>query len=226
MGCFLLKGRQGSVSWAENVRNALRQCLAEAEVFTPTNEAGHFFESDIVNGWLCVAAGIDGQRIQRYFPKNNAKQCRSETGIQIEGGGKLSFALKVRQFDPVDFNDQIGNRIASFAPGRDVPYIELNDGFIHLQDMSRGDENVGHLRWDFDASNAYQQPQEAWLSSWMTIIGFNPAHPVSHLHINQTPLDHYHSSRDAQTHSPDELRLAIGVPNPLAMFMSIAAWLR
>ena len=92
--------------------------------------------------------------------------------------------------------------------------------------MERGSEAIEHLRWDFDPAAAYAAPQEKWLQRWKPIIGFNPAHPPSHLHINQKPLDHFTRSRDAQAYSPDELRLAIGVPNPLAFLMSIAVWLR
>jgi len=202
------------------------ECFDEAEVFESTHEAGHFFESEVVNGWLCVAAGIEGQRAQRYFAKNGAKQSRAETKIHVEGGGLLSFALKLRKFDPANMDYDIGNRITSFAPHRKVPSIELDDGFFRIQDLTPGDDHISHLRWDFDAGNAYQQPQEAWLRHWKDIVGFNPAHPVSHLHLNQTPLDHYQSNRDAQTHPSNDFRLATGVPNPLAWLMSIAAWLR
>ncbi|MDA1014040.1 MAG: hypothetical protein O3A00_06255 [Planctomycetota bacterium] len=61
---------------------------------------------------------------------------------------------------------------------------------------------------------------------WKDALAFNPAHPPSHLHINQTPLDEYESLRDAGTHSPAELRLTVGVPNPLALILSVAAWKR
>ena len=39
-------------------------------------------------------------------------------------------------------------------------------------------------------------------------------------------FDEYESRRDASTHSPAELRLAVGVPNPLALILSVAAWKR
>ena len=210
------------------IQKQFSACFSNAEVFTRENASGTFFESEKIRkknqDWLVVAAGVTESIAESYFSNNRARQVRAATPVNVIGGGQLSFAFIVRDIVVNDLNEANAEFVTTFAPKRGVPLIELSDSFFRLSNLSENESRLDHLRWELDSTNAFQQPHEKWLHPWKEAIGFNPAHPPSHLHINQKPLDDFESSREASTHSPAELRLAVGVPNPLALILSVAAW--
>lgn len=212
------------------IKRQFAACFAEAEVFDRDSASGTFFEVEEIRKnsqkWLVVAAGVSGLHAKELFPVSSGRQARAELPVNVMGGGLLSFAFILRPINLADLTESIAHRVTTFAPNRGIPLVQLHDSFFRLSNLPDNDSFLAHLRWELDSSNALRHPHESWLHPWKDALSFNPAHPPSHLHINQTPLDDYESSRDASTHSPDELRLAVGVPNPLALILSIAAWKR
>ncbi len=95
-----------------------------------------------------------------------------------------------------------------------------------MWDIRDEKSKIHSLRWELDNVQALQDPRESWLTEWRRYLGFNPAHPASHLHINAIPFVPNTESNERIEHSPQEIRLGIGVPNPLGLVLSIAAWLR
>lgn len=212
------------------IRQQFSNCFAAAEVFERDSATGTCFEVDRIRkrkrDWLAVAAGVSEALARELFPDNRGRQERAQLPVNILGGGELSFAYILRSIGETELNKAGAEFVTTFAPKRGIPFVELQDSFFRLSNLPGENIRLAHLRWELDSTNAFQQPQESWLHPWREVLIFNPAHPPSHLHINQRPLEDYESSRDASTHSPGELRLAVGVPNPLALILSVAAWIR
>lgn len=202
----------------------------DAGVFERDSASGTFFEVEKIRkgnrDWLAVAAGVSESRAKKIFPNNSGRQGRAELPVNIMGGGQLSFAFILRSIGTTEMNESTAEFVTTFAPKRGIPLIQLQDSFFGLSNLPDNDSRLAHLRWELDSTNAFKHPHESWLHPWKDALIFNPAHPPSHLHINQTPLDEFESSRDSSTHSSAELRLAVGVPNPLALILSVAAWKR
>jgi len=122
---------------------------------------------------------------------------------------------------PVPQHDPI-SQIAHFAPSEEVPLVEIREGFFRIRDLAENKNTVNSLRWELDAVQSRRDPIEPWLRRWALILGYNPAHPPSHLHINS--YDEAEVSMPVDSSS--DLRLCVGVVNPLALVLSIGAWLR
>ena len=212
------------------IKKQFDACFDDAGVFERDSSSGTLFEVEKIRkgnqDWLVVAAGVNEALAKKCFPGNPARQQRAELPVNIMGGGQLSFAFILRSIGAGEINESNLEFVTTFAPKRGLPLIHLRDSFFRLSNLPENDSKLSHLRWELDSINAFQQPHELWLHPWKDALAFNPAHPPSHLHINQTPLDDYEFSRDLSTHSPSELRLAVGVPNPLALILSVAAWKR
>ena len=215
----------------DTIKRQFAACFEKAGIFDRDSASGTFFEVEKIRkckqDWLAVVAGVSGALAKKCFPNNSGRQERAQLPVNISGGGQLSFAFILRSIGTPEFNESIAEFVTTFAPKRGIPLIQLQDhSFFGLSNLPDNDSRLAHLRWELDSTNAFKQPHESWLHPWKDALSFNPAHPPSHLHINQPPLDDYESSRDASTHSPAELRLAVGVPNPLALILSVVVWKR
>ena len=94
-------------------------------------------------------------------------------------------------------------------------------------DLSDGKFGLFNLRWEVDTREAGKPPREHWLRDWKRTLRHNPAHPSSHLHFNTQPkASPVERSRGLEEPGENDLRLAIGDPNPLAFLLSVAAWVR
>ncbi len=214
----------------DTIKRLFDACFTDAAIFERDRSGSAFFEIDKLRkhkqDWTVIAAGVSERLAKEFFPNNQGRRDRAEIPVNIIGGGQLSFAFVLRAINKLDLSESNAEFTTTFAPQRGIPFIQLQDSFLRLSNLSDNESRLTHLRWELDSTDAFQQPQEPWLHDWKDILRFNPAHPPSHLHINQTPSEDYESSRESGTHSPAELRLAVGVPNPLAIILSLATWKR
>jgi hypothetical protein len=214
----------------ENIARAFIECFQDAGVFE-RSAGGTIVETEVLRKenkkWLVVAAGISEEEAKEVFPLNAKRAERASEPVTVLPDGQLSLLLVLR---PVSFpiqNTTDHENVAAFSPGKGIPLVQLRQGcFLRIWDIRDEKSRIHSLRWELDNVQSLRAPHESWLTEWRRYLTFNPAHPASHLHINAVPfvpnLDEYERSED----SHDELRLGIGVPNPLGLVLSIAAWLR
>jgi len=204
--------------------------MRDAQVFDRDVAGGSLFEVDNLKkenrNWLVLAAGVPPEESNTVFPNNPARAERATIPLNILGGGQASFHFLLRPLDfPVE-NSPTFARAAHFAPGDGIPLVEIREAYFRLSNLPGDNSPLNHLRWEFDLVTAYQDPMEDWLPPWKSRITYNPAHPPSHIHFNAPPIDAESVGRGRSDHSPAEFRLAVGLPNPLAMILSFAVWIR
>ena len=214
-----------------DVSSVFGACMRDAQVFERDVPSGSLFEAEALRRenkrWLAVAAGIADAESSTVFPNNPARAERATIPLNILGGGQASFFFLLR---PIGFpleEPSTFARAAHFAPRDGIPLVEIREGsYFRLSNLPGEDNRLNHLRWELDLTTAYQDPKEEWLRPWMRRIQYNPGHPPSHIHFNAPPFDAEFVGPDRSDHSPSELRLAVGIPNPLAMILSLAVWIR
>ena len=214
----------------DDLSRVLIACMRDAQIFERDVPSGGLFEADSLKKenkkWLAVAAGITQEESSAVFPANPARAERATIPLNILGGGQASFFFLLRPLGfPVEDSSTFA-RTAHFAPRDGIPLVEIREAYFRLSNLPGDDNRLNHLRWELDFKTAYEDPLEEWLRSWMSRIQYNPAHPPSHIHFNAPPVDAESVGRDLSNHSRSELRLAVGIPNPLAMILSFAAWVR
>jgi hypothetical protein len=146
--------------------------------------------------------------------------------LSVLGGGQASFCYVLRPLVfPIEGSATF-SRTTDFAPGEGIPLVEIRDAYFRLSNLPGDGNRVNHLRWELDPGTGHREPIEDWLLPWMERLRYNPGHAPSHIHLNAPPVDAEAVGRDQQEHSSSELRLAVGIPNPLALILSLAAWIR
>ncbi len=205
-------------------------CMRDAQVFERDAPSGSLFEVERLRkekgNWLAIAAGVAEEESSAIFPNNSARAERATIPLNILGGGQASFFFVLRPLSlPVEKSSTFA-RAAHFAPGDGIPLVEIREAYFRLSNLPGDDNRLNHLRWELDLMTAHQDPKEDWLRPWMSRIQYNPGHPPSHMHFNAPPFDAESLGGDRTEHSPSELRLAVGIPNPLAMILSLAVWIR
>ena len=214
----------------DNVSRVFTACMRDAQVFERDVQSSGLFEAEVVKkekkDWLAVAAGVAEEESGKVFPSNSARAERATLPLNILGGGQASlfFVLRPAEF-PIE-NPSTFDRLAHFSPGDDIPLVEIREAYFRLSNLPGDDNRLSHLRWELDFSAGRGEPMEGWLQPWIRRIQYNPAHPPSHVHFNAPPVDADSTGRHRSHHSRSELRLAVGVPNPLAMILSLAVWIR
>lgn len=215
----------------DDLNRVFAACIRDAQVFERESPNGSLFEVDTLKKenkhWLAIAVGVrDEDEAKKIFPTNPARAERAMIPLGILGGGQASFYFLMR---PLNYAIELSStflRASHFAPREGIPLVEIREAYFRLSNLP-GDENrLNHLRWELDAITPYHEPLETWLHPWARQIQYNPAHAPSHIHFNALPLDAEALGREGPDHSPSELRLAVGIPNPLALVLSIAAWVR
>jgi hypothetical protein len=202
----------------------------DAAVFERST-GGTVVETDVIKkenkNWVVIAAGVGFDDAHAYFRSNPKRAERAQEPVTILPHGRLSLLIVVRAVKPPFESIQELENVAVFAPGSGVPLVQVRDGsFMRCWDIRDPDARVRTLRWEMDIPNARSDPYEAWLNQWKLHLDFNPAHSASHLHINADAIDPNAPIDDRIEHSSRELRLGVGVPNPLGLVLSLATWLR
>lgn len=213
----------------QRVAELLEACFRDAGVFSSQSGGTGLIETDVHTvertRWLVACAGIGEKNAADYFPGQPKKRARAVNPLRTGDSGHLSFLFIVRPYDPGE-GTALPPGVTTFAPGIDIPYVEYRTGsFFRASDLDGGEIGVRHFRWEFDLVSARSEPRETWLRNWSRILGHNPAHPPSHLHVNSPPFEEDDGKRRVD-HSADDLRLAVSPPNPLALVLSFAAWQR
>jgi hypothetical protein len=214
----------------DDVSRVFSACMRDAQVFERDVASGSLFEVDSLKkekkSWLALAAGITEEEAGNVFPTNSSRADRATIPLSVLGGGQVSFYFVLRPIRlPIDELTMF-SRAAQFAPRKGIPLVEVRDAYFRVSNLPSHENRLNHLRWEFDLRTAHQDPIEEWLRPWMHRIQYNPGHAPSHIHFNAPPIDVEAVGRDRAEHSPSELRLAVGVPNPLALILSISAWIR
>ncbi len=212
------------------VNGVFEVCMRDAQVFDRDVPGGSLFETETLRKerrkWLVVAAGIADNDAARVFSGSSARAERATIPLNVLGGGQASLLFVLRPLGlPVEKRSTLA-RLAHFAPGDDVPLVEMREAYLRLSDLPGSDNGLNHLRWELDLVAAHDEPLEEWAQPWKSRIHSNPAHPPSHLHVNSPTTDARRAERGRMDDSRSELRLAVGIPNPLAMLLSLAAWIR
>lgn len=204
------------------IQSHIDRCLRDSLVFSRKTIGGNLVEVEVFRHdqaeWLVIAAGISESEARRFFPQTSSRAERAMIPFSITGAGNGAMLFVVRPHE----SGLVNSCVASFSS--DIPFIELFAGYFRLLDVDN--ETVRHLRWEWDSQASRDEPIETWLVSWKSVLGFNPAHAPSHLHLNSPPLVTTKRGRARKEPAANELRLAVGVPNPLAFLLSIAVWLR
>jgi hypothetical protein len=204
--------------------------MKDALIFDRDVASGSLFEVDCLKkenkSWLALAAGITPAESEEIFPTNRSRAERATIPLIVLGGGQGSFLFVLRPLALPIAGFPAFSRAAQFAPGEGIPLVEIRDAYFRVSNLPGEDSGLNHLRWELDLGTAYQNPLEDWLLPWTRRLQYNPGHAPSHLHFNAPPLDAEAVGRDRREFVSAELRLAIGIPNPLALVLSIAAWLR
>jgi hypothetical protein len=214
----------------DKIANIFVECFQDAGVFERSS-GGTIVETDVIRkenkSWLAVAAGIDQNSANDLFGPNSTRAERACEPVSIVPDGQLSLLLILRPVS-VPFQKVIDfDNVATFSPGKGIDLVQMRQGcFVRVWDVRDAKSRIHSLRWELDNVRALQNPHESWLTAWRRYLSFNPAHPASHLHINAIPFIPNAEEPERIEPSREELRLGIGVPNPLGLILSLAAWLR
>ena len=214
----------------DKVADTFVECFQDAGVFERSS-GGTIIETDVVRKenkkWIVVAAGIGQDVANGLFPHSPSRAERASEPVTIVPDGQLSILLVLRPV-ALPFQKDIDlENVTNFSPGKGIPFVQLRQGcFLRIWDVRDTKSRIHSLRWELDVVQALQYPREDWLREWRRYLGFNPAHPPSHIHVNAIPFIPNAQENERIEHSADELRLGIGVPNPLGLILSLAAWLR
>lgn len=213
----------------EQVSRTIVDCFNDAGIYR-RSENRPIVETEVAmidsRQWVVAAAGLDTSNAERYFGSQTNRADRVREAVSIQPQGRLEILFILRPVDPA--NEQITNpdRIVRFAPGRHIPFVEVGDGsFLRFDDLPDTHVPFHSLRWELDERSSHQRPLELWLTDWYEAFYQNPAHPAAHLHVDSLSNQSTKRTRSSASSQP-ELRLAMGIPNPLAMIMSVAVRLR
>lgn len=214
-----------SISDLVGIQRTFTKCLKDIAVFERFHSDGQFFEVNDIQKenkrWLVVAAGIGEDETRDLFHENHKRAQKSLIPLLYKSTCRISFLFVLRPFDQDPMYSNQALLISPFAPTSGIPWVEIRNGYIKILNIPDNDNRLVNLRWEWDVIPALQYPYERWLRFWKDNCGFNPAHPPSHLHLNSDVIS---SRRSGELEN--ELRLALGRPNPLAFLLSIAVWLR
>jgi hypothetical protein len=214
----------------DQIADLFDKCFHDATVFERST-GGAVVETDVIRlekkKWVVVAAGIEAEEAYRYFPDNSKRAERAVEPVEILPRGRLSLLIVVRSVRSSVENVAELDNVTAFALGYDIPLVQVRDGsFIRCWDIQDPDSRLHLLRWELDIQSARSDPHEEWLNNWKQHLNFNPAHSASHLHINAPAIVPNEPVAERIEHPPHELRLGVGVPNPLGLILSVATWLR
>lgn len=175
--------------------------------------------------WIVLAAGVDPERSSDFFAYSGRRKEFASIPISVYSGAQMCILLVMRPFDFGSESLAPHHHVTLFAPGEDIPYVAIREGYVRLTHLPNDNNaHLDSLRWELDVVEGLKIPMERSLREWHSTIGSNPAHPPSHLHFNSLPKSMDRAS-DVNSKSTD-LRLSMGVPNPLALVLSLSNWIQ
>jgi hypothetical protein len=208
----------------ERIQGHVDGCLQQAGLFHRSVEGAQLFENEIVHKskqkWLVIAAGISEAEAGTCFSEAHKRE-RAVIPIQINPSGQLSLLLIIRPLGQEALSTE-GKYVTDFS--RDVGPVELYQG-CYVRADGLPTPTVQQIRWELDPVAGHKEPHEKWLLPWAGVVGCNPAHPPSHWHINSPAIELPGRRQRRRVVNPPELRLAVGLPNPLLLMLSLANWL-
>jgi hypothetical protein len=208
------------------------RCLAEAEIFhrdVPSKTLFDWIVREEKGGlrWAILAAGISEETAESHFKRGSQRASDATIPLQVAGGGRAEILLQMRPIEWPNSHPKGASFLAYYVPD-EIPLVEIAKGRISLDfDVPASRVGLFNLRWEVDPREAGKPPREEWLRGWWQALGSNPAHPASHLHFNSQPkAPAGERSWGWDEPAENDLRLAIGDPNPLAFVLSVATWVR
>ncbi len=204
---------------SDKIPEIFERCL-RASGFERHDTDGVLVERELLNekgeSWVIVAAGILKKEADRMFKGNKTRAERAQIPLKVMDKGEANLLFVMRPIGEIDFSKPA----TAFAPGDDIPFVELKTGYFRIQNLPDNHEKLDTLRWEWDNEQSRKPPSESWLKEWKDVLAYNPAHPPSHLHINPPKESPRKAYTDAQ------LRLAVGIPNPISFILSLSVWLK
>lgn len=214
----------------KTIRDTLTECFRESGVFAPLDSTGTYFQADSIRKdeklWLAIAAGVDDSEARDLFRGHSTRIQRAQLPLRVRQISEISLLFVVRPFEGGLGNVSPLSLVVPFTPRLGIECLEVRQAYFRLWDLPENKHGLRNLRWEWDAVQAKEPSLEKWLHRWQKDIGFNPAHTPSHLHLNTDRVKPGDHSREQPGEKFDELRIALGSPNPLAFILGIAAWLR
>lgn len=211
------------------IQETFLKCFSDAALYSRAVIGNNLFEVNNVKKdnkqWLVLAAGLNDCDAELFFKDNPSRALRAKEPLTIQRTScKMSvlFVLSAFEEDAVVYDKS--DRVAPFAPGNGVSFVEIRDARIMVDSIPNNDLGISYIRWDFDLASSFDDPIEKWAYPWRKICGFNPIHAASHFHINYSENEHDEHQRKSGN-SIRDLRIATGMPNPLALILSLSAWL-
>ena len=104
----------------------------------------------------------------------------------------------------------------------EIQWIELEKSYIRINNISENQNRMQSIRFDWSTDYRHQNTQEDWLKEWQDLVGFNPAHPPCHVHINPNHAE----PGERMSEGDQELRLCAGNSSILAVMLSLFSWLK
>jgi len=209
------------------ILNQFNGCFQDIGIFERSEADNRYFESgDITREntkWLVVAAGLNQSQAVKLFKGSPKRVEKAVIPLRYRDTCELKILFELRACDNTV---EASWPIAPFAAKSDVPWVEIRNAFLGVVNLPENQQSISNLRWEWDVYSSLKKPTEKWLRKWHAECGFNPAHPLPHLHINSAYLDSAQNVPQRPVKTIDELRLAIGYPNPLALLLSLGTWLR
>ncbi|MEW6236094.1 MAG: hypothetical protein AB1656_11965 [Candidatus Omnitrophota bacterium] len=212
----------------KEIQNLFLKCLKEANIFDRPDSDGRLFEAEDITKdnkrWLAVAAGVNKKEASELFFGNKSRAVKAEYPIRFHRSGEIRMLFIVRPFDSDLSKVQPLSLIMPFA--KTIPWLEVRQAYLRVSNLPQNDKNIDNIRWEWDCNYFREKPQEFWLKGWFDELGFNPSHSPSHLHFNSNKSIQNNPSSIRDGDLADDLRLAIGNPNPLAFIISLALWIK
>lgn len=214
----------------KRIQSIFSKCLRDTELFDRGDRDSDLFESDTIKKdnayWLSIAAGITKPTARDIFPSNPKRAEKAIIPIRFKQTCEISLFFVVRPFEGNLSNITPLSLITPFAFESGIPWLEIRNASIRVSNLPQNNKKIDNIRWEWDAEMAKNKPHEPWLRVWHAECGFNPAHPPSHLHLNSNVSSFDDSTTIRNGDLADDFRLSIGNPNPLALILSLASWLR
>jgi hypothetical protein len=211
------------------IQETFSRCLRDTALFSRAVVGNHLFEVNNVRKdmkqWVVLAAGLNDFDAAQFFKDNPSRALRAKEPLTItQTGCKVSALFILSSFEENTVAYDKIDRIAPFAPGNAVPFVEVRAAKLKVEGIPDNELGIANLRWDFDLMSSFNPPMEKWAQPWQKICGFNPTHAASHFHINSSEDEHV-SGPERPGDNILDLRIATGLPNPLALVISLSTWL-